>query len=404
MVRVAIPAEPYEQERRVALTPEAVAKLVTGGHEVFVEAGSGGRAGFDDSEYAASGAVVSDLGEVVGSGGLVTMVGGLRSDPSGQALCSLVNSHHVLIGLHDPLWRPEDAAKLVATGATVFALELMPRITRAQSMDVLSSMATVVGYEAALLAASKLPRMLPLMMTAAGTIPAARVMVLGAGVAGLQAIATSRRLGAIVDGFDIREAAREQIRSIGARATEIELDVGQAEDSGGYAREQTEAAAQRQNELLTPFVAEADAVITAAAVPGTVSPELLTTAMVEAMRPGSVIVDLGAERGGNCQLSRADHEVVHGGVTILGPTDLASRAPATSSRLFANNVVTFIEHLAPDGELIIDRDDEITAETLVGIGGDVVNPRVLERLGAVRGESRTDSDIAGMATDERSKP
>ncbi|MCP3988765.1 MAG: NAD(P) transhydrogenase subunit alpha [Actinomycetia bacterium] len=401
MVRVVVTTERDEHERRVALTPETVAKLTDRGHEVFIETGSGQRAGFADDDYLASGGVVSNLADVVGSGGLVTMVRGLQPNHADQELWSLLNRSHVLIGLHDPLWRPEDAAKLAATGATVFALELVPRITRAQSMDVLSSMATVVGYEAALTAASRLPKMLPLMMTAAGTIPAARIVVLGAGVAGLQAIATSRRLGAIVDGFDIREAAREQIRSIGARAIEIDLDAGQTEDSGGYAREQTEAIAHRQNELLTPFVAEADAVITAASVPGAVSPELLTTSMVEAMKPGSIIVDLGAERGGNCRLSQADREVVHAGVTILGPTDLASRAPATSSRLFASNVATFIDHLAPDGDLQIDRDDEITAETLVSIGGDVVNPRVLERLGAVRRVSPLDAENEEAAANGR---
>lgn len=380
-MRIAVPTEQTESERRVALTPASVSKLVEAGHQLAVEAGTGRRAGFDDEGYRRAGAEVATRADVVGRGGVIAQVMGPCPDDPDTGLWQALGPDHVLIALHDPLNRPDNAAALAATKATVLALELVPRITRAQSMDVLSSMATVVGYEAALLVATRLPRLMPLLMTAAGTVPAARVLVLGAGVAGLQAIATTRRLGAVVEGYDVRPAAMEQIRSLGARAVEVELDTSASEDRGGYARAQDEGLARRQHELLAPYVADADAVITTAAVPGATSPELITSEMVENMRPGSIIVDLAAAQGGNCRLSRADAEVGHAGVTLLGPTDLASRAPATSSRLFASNLVAFLRHLAPDGELLLDRDDEITGATLVAIDGDVVHPNVAERLG-----------------------
>lgn len=386
MIRIAVPTEVRNRERRVALTPSAAATLVARGHLVFVEAGAGRAAGFRDAEYADAGATVADRDAVIGSAGVITVVDGPRPDravsdrETRSPMWPGLGDQHTVIGLHDSLWRPENAAKLATSGATVLDLELMPRITRAQSMDVLSSMATVVGYRAALLAATTMPRMMPLMMTAAGTIPAARVLVLGAGVAGLQAIATARRLGAIVAGYDIRPAAAEQIRSLGARAIEIEPGTESPEDQGGYARQQSEEASRAQRELLAPHVADADAVISTAAVPGARSPELITAPMVEAMRPGSVIVDLGAERGGNCRLTRPDEVVTHCEVTVLGPTDLASRSAGTSSRLFAQNLVNYLEHLETDGELVIDRSDEITAGTLVAIGGQVVHPRVADLL------------------------
>ena len=228
--------------------------------------------------------------------------------------------------------------------------------------------------------------MLPMMMTAAGTVPPSRFVVLGAGVAGLQAIATARRLGAVVEGYDIRPAAMEQIQSLGAKPIELELQTEEAEDSGGYAAEQTEELNRRQNEQLTPYIAEADAVITTAAIPGAVSPELITTEMVEAMRPGSVIIDLAAERGGNCRLTTADDEVLHEGVLILGPTDLASRAAGTSSQMFSNNVISLLRHIAPDGKITLDMDDEIIAGTVVSTGGAVTHPAVLARLESESGD------------------
>jgi NAD(P) transhydrogenase subunit alpha len=293
--------------------------LVAAGHEVVIEVGVGLKAGFDDDAYRDVGASIDQRAGAIGTGGVVIVLHGPTPEVLGDLSWSSLGPDHVLIGQHDPLWMPDRAAALAKTGATTVSLELIPRTTKAQSMDVLSSSATVAGYEAALLAASKIPKMLPLMMTAAGTVPPARFVILGAGVAGLQAIATARRLGAVVEGYDIRPAAMEQIQSLGAKAIELDLGVATADGTGGYAAEQTEELNRRQNELLTPFLAEADAIITTAAIPGAESPELVTTAMVEAMRPGSVIVDLAAERGGNCRLSAPDEEVVHDGVVTDRP-------------------------------------------------------------------------------------
>jgi NAD(P) transhydrogenase subunit alpha len=381
-MRVAVPTELGHAERRVALTPTAVAKLVDLGHEVVVESGAGQWAGFTDDAYRQAGAASAARSEVIDPGGVIVGIGGPADPADPDPDLSLLGPDHIVVALHDPLGRPEQMAGLAATGATVVALELIPRTTRAQAMDVLSSMATIVGYEAALLVASRLPRLLPLLMTAAGTVPAARVLVLGAGVAGLQAIATSRRLGAVVEGYDVRSAAMEQIRSLGARAIDLELDTSTSEDGGGYARAQTDDTTHRQHELLAPHVAEADGVITTAAIPGATSPELVTPAMVESMSSGSVIVDLASDRGGNCRLTRPDDEVVHHGVTILGPTDLASRAATTASQLFATNLVALLQHLAPEGKPVFDRDDEITAGVLVATGGEVVHPQVQQRLTA----------------------
>ena len=292
-----------------------------------------------------------------------------------------LTGEHIVIAMFDPLWRPEQASTLASCGATLISLELIPRITRAQSMDVLSSMATVAGTEAALLSARMLPKMFPLMMTAAGTVPAARVLVLGAGVAGLQAIATARRLGAIVEGYDVRPAAAEQIRSLGAKVVELDLETSDSEDAGGYAKEQDATTAALQQEMLARHVAQADVVITTAAIPGAASPLLVTTEMVEAMAPGSVIIDMAAERGGNCELTRLDERVDHGGVIILGPSDLASGSSATASEMFTNNVLTLFAHLwNEETGLQFDLEDEITVGTLVAAAGDVVHPRVLEKL------------------------
>jgi len=247
-------------------------------------------------------------------------------------------------------------------------------------MDVLSSMATVTGYEAALLAASLAPRMFPMLMTAAGTVPPTRVVVLGAGVAGLQAIATAKRLGAVVEAYDVRPAAVEQIRSVGAKAIELDLETTDSEDSGGYAKSQSQDQASTQRRLLTPYLAEADVVITTAAIPGMKSPLLIDAAMVEAMAPGSIIVDLAAERGGNCELTAPDEQVEHQGVLIVGPTDLASHSARNASQMVSTNITTLLAHLAPEGELILDQSDEITQAMLIAIDGAVVHERVKQAL------------------------
>ena len=376
-MRIGVPRENRRRERRVAITPTGVAALTAASHQVSVEVGAGLRAGFDDADYREAGATIDQRAGVIGTDGVIVQINGPTAEDLAEREWRHVGADHLLVAQHDPLWRPKRAIALAETGATSLSLELVPRITRAQTMDVLSSTATVAGYEAVLLAASRLPRMLPLMMTAAGTVPPSRFVVLGAGVAGLQAIATARRLGAVVEGFDIRPAAMEQIRSLGAKAIELDLEVSAAESSSGYAVEQTDAQIQRQHELLTPHIAEADAVITTASVPGAASPELVTTAMVSAMRPGSVIVDMAAERGGNCRLTEADEEVVHDGVVILGPTDLASRAATTASQMFSNNILALLRHLAPDGEPVLDFDDEIIAGTVLTHGGAIRHAGVL---------------------------
>jgi NAD(P) transhydrogenase subunit alpha len=379
-VHITVVKESARRERRVALTPDGVEKLVNLGHGVTAEAGCGVSAGFGDDRYAAAGATVADRAQVLNQPGVVVGIDAVRTE---------VGSDHTVIGLVDPLWRPAEAELLAATGASVLSLELIPRITRAQSMDVLSSMATVAGYEAVLLAATRLPKMFPLLMTAAGTVPAVRVLVLGAGVAGLQAIATAKRLGSVVEAYDVRPAAAEQIESVGGKSVKLDLDTAQSEDSGGYARAQGDDVNLRQQQMLTPYVAQSDVLITTAAIPGVRSPELVTTPMVEKMRPGSVIVDLAAERGGNCSLTQADREVEHRGVTILGPTDLESRSATSASQMFSNNVVTLLKHLtAESGDLLLDLDDEITAGTLVAHQGSIVHSSVADALTNHAGEAR----------------
>ncbi len=379
-MHITVVKETAVREKRVALTPGGADKLVKLGHDVTATAGCGQAAGFRDESYSAVGATVVEPHMALGQPGVVVGINAVRSG---------VGIEHTVVGLVDPLWRAAEAAELAATGASVLSLELIPRISRAQSMDVLSSMATVAGYEAVLLAATRLPKMFPLLMTAAGTVPAARVVVLGAGVAGLQAIATAKRLGAVVEAYDVRPAAAEQIESVGGKSIRLNLDTAQSEDSGGYARDQGVDMNLHQQQMLSPYVAEADILITTAAIPGAKSPELVTTPMVDQMRPGSVIVDLAAERGGNCTLTQADEEIDHHGVTILGPTDLASRSAASASHMFSNNVVTLLQHLTDEnGDLMIDTDDEITAGTLVARGGIVVHPRVIEAIAQLSGDQQ----------------
>ncbi len=393
-MKIGVLKEVAEREKRVALVPDNVAKLVASGHGVLIEAGAGKAAGFRDSDYDDAGANVVSRQDVLAGSTVLLQVraSGTHSLPDGVR--EALHDGTVLIANVDPLWMAPNVSDLAETGAAVLALELVPRITRAQSMDVLSSQATVAGYEAVLLAASRAPRMFPMLMTAAGTVPPTRVIVLGAGVAGLQAIATAKRLGAVVEAYDVRPAAAEQIKSVGAKAIELEFETGDSEDAGGYAREQSEDQNAQQQRLLTPFIADADVVITTAAIPGARSPVLLTEAMVDEMKPGSVIVDLAAERGGNCSLTVADVEIEHDGVIVLGPTDLPSHSPRNASQMLSNNISTVLEHLAADGDLVIDASDEITSAMLVTASGDVVHPRVLEKLG------RSPSGAAGMSGEE----
>ena len=367
----------------MALVPAGVETLVQHGFDVVVEHSAGSAAGSDDEAYRQAGASLASASEVAEA----DMVVSVRDFPQGEPGSGQAGpAPAAFIGVFDPLWMPQRAQRHADSGTTAFSLDLVPRITRAQSMDVLSSMGTVAGYESALLAASRLPQMFPLMMTAAGTLAPARVLVLGAGVAGLQAIATSRRLGAVVEGYDVRPAAVEQIRSMGARAVELDLtaagaDAASTEDAGGYARAQSDDVAGRQQELLAPYVAASDVVITTAAIPGRASPLLLTASMVDAMAPGSVVIDLASERGGNCAVSQSDAEVDRGGVTVLAPTDLVSRCARHASQMFSRNLVAVLRHLAPDGEMDLRTDDEILAAMLVSLDGEVVHPEVASGLG-----------------------
>ena len=380
-MRLGLLRESDPRENRVALVPDGVGALAQHGCDLLVELGAGSGAGIDDAAYRDAGASVVDADEVRAA----DLVVSVRDLPADGGPHRATGSPLTFVGVFDPLWMPPRAQRHATEGTCAFSMDLVPRITRAQTMDVLSSMGTIAGYEAVLLAASRLPQMFPLMMTAAGTLAPARVLVLGAGVAGLQAIATSRRLGAVVEGYDVRPAAVEQIRSMGARAVELDLsaagaDAAGAEDSGGYARAQTDDVAGRQQELLAPYVAASDVVITTAAIPGRASPLLLTAEMVDAMAPGSVVIDLASERGGNCAVTQSDVEVERGGVTVLAPTDLVSRCARHASQMFSRNLVAFLRHLAPDGEIDL-RDDEILSAMLVTRDGAVVHPGVAGALG-----------------------
>ena len=378
---IGIPKESFPGERRVALTPEAVASLAKEGAEIVIESGAGEAAGYPDPLYEERGAQCAGRADLFGRADVILQVRTLGANPGeGRADLELLRQGQVLVGTAEPLTALDQLQELAGKGATLFAMELMPRITRAQSMDVLSSMATVAGYRAVLMAAQALPRMFPLMMTAAGTLTPARVLVIGAGVAGLQAIATARRLGAVVQAYDVRPAVKEQVESLGARFVELDLDTGDSEDAGGYAKAQGEEFYQRQREELGKVVAENDVVVSTAAIPGRPSPLLITAEAVAAMAPGSVVVDLAAERGGNCALTRADETVVEGGVQILGPLNLPATAPYHASQMYAHNISTFLKHLIEEGELRFDLEDEITRETLVLRDGEVVHARIAELL------------------------
>jgi NAD(P) transhydrogenase subunit alpha len=377
-MRVVVPKETAPGERRVALVPDVVRSLVRGGFEVAVEAGAGRGAGAEDAAYEQAGArIEGDAAELLAKADLV-----LRVQPPSDDEIARLRAGTALIGFLRPLEEPARAARLAAAGLTSFAMELVPRITRAQSMDALSSQASLAGYRAVLLAALELGKVLPMMTTAAGTIAAARVLVIGAGVAGLQAIATARRLGARVEAYDTRPAVKEQVESLGARFVELPLDTRDAEGAGGYARAQSEEFLARQRALLAERVQAAEAVITTAQVPGAAAPRLIDADVVAGMRPGAVIVDLAAASGGNCALTRPDERVTAHGVSVLGPTNLASQAAVDASRVYARNLANLMLHLVRDGALRVDLEDEITRGTLLTHDGRVVAEAVRARLGA----------------------
>jgi NAD(P) transhydrogenase subunit alpha len=379
---VGIPAETYPGERRVAVIPSALAPLIKAGVEIHVLAGAGAEAGFPDADFEAAGARVVPSRRVLFEAADVVLQiwTSVANVATGDADLPLMRPGQVFAGFCEPLWNPERARSVAERGATVFALDLIPRITRAQSMDALSSMATIAGYKAVLLAADHLPRLFPLMMTAAGTLAAARVFVVGAGVAGLQAIATARRLGARVEAYDVRPAVRDEVKSLGARFVELPIEATDAQDASGYAKAQDERFYERQRELLGKVLTTSDVVITTAVIPGRKAPILLTEDMVARMPRGAVVVDLAAERGGNCSLTKTGQAVAVNGVTVIGPVNVPSSIPTHASQMYARNIVTFVLHAVPPGRPL-NLEDQITAETLIARDGKVVNKRVLDLLG-----------------------
>jgi NAD(P) transhydrogenase subunit alpha len=375
-MRIGVLKESFPGESRVALVPAHLGPLVKAGHQVVVEAGAGVAAGILDAAYASHGATVGSRQDALAADVLLQVRSAPANPATGAAEIASLRRDQIVIGFSEPLSSPELTVALAARGVTSFSMELMPRITRAQSMDALSSMATIAGYKAVLLAASTLPRMFPMLMTAAGTISPAKVFVIGAGVAGLQAIASARRLGAKVEAYDVRPAVKEQIHSLGARFVELPLESADAEDKGGYARAQDEAFYRRQREMMMKVVTASDVVISTAAIPGRKAPILVTADMVRGMAPGSVIVDLAAATGGNCELTQPDRTVVDHGVTIIGPTNLPATIPFHASQMYSKNITTFLQHLVKDGAIAFNVDDEITRDTLVTRGGEIVNERV----------------------------
>jgi H+-translocating NAD(P) transhydrogenase subunit alpha len=380
LVILGVPKESYPGERRVALTPLVVGDLVKAGFQVVIEAGAGEYAGYPDSYYVDRGAsVLPERAAVFSAAEIIIQVLCYGSnDITGRADLSLLRRGQVLIGFLRPLGSQKVIQEIADTGVTSFAVELVPRTTRAQSMDALSTMGTICGYKAVLIAAETLPRIFPMLTTAAGTITPARVFVIGAGVAGLQAIATARRLGAVVSAYDMRPAAKEQVHSLGARFIELPIEAKEAEDARGYGRAQDENFYRRQRELLGQVVAQSDVVITAAVVPGKKSPVLITEEMVKSMAPGSVIFDLAAERGGNCELTKTGETITRHRVTIIGTINLASGVPYHASQMYARNITAFLSHLVQNGKLQVNTEDEIIRETLLTHNGEIVNERVRE--------------------------
>ncbi len=382
---VGVPRETYPGERRVSLIPAAIAALKKANLTVAVEAGAGIEAGFADADFSAAGAqVIASRDQIFAMADVILQVraAGANRD-AGQADFAKLRAGQIMIGLCDPFAEPNMMVQLADRNVSCFALELLPRITRAQSMDVLSSQASLAGYKAVLLAASELPRLFPMMMTAAGTIPPAKVFIMGVGVAGLQAIATAKRLGAVVKAYDIRPAVKDEVLSLGAKFVELDMKAGDTATAGGYAKAMDEEFYRRQRELLSQVVAESDIVITTAAVPGKKAPMLVTAEMARKMPKGSILVDLAAEQGGNCELTKPNETVIDGGVRIIGCVNMPSTVPGHASQLYARNVSTFLLSLIKDGQIALNRDDEVVSSTLVTHGGQVVHSRLRETLGLV---------------------
>jgi len=380
-MQIGVVKELLPGESRVAMVPKCIETLAKSGLQVVVETGAGVKAGFTDESYIASGAkIVPDRASVYQSDIVlqVRACGAQRGYTDVDR--SMLRSGQILIAMLDPLGEPQVIADYAPSGAALFSLELIPRITRAQSMDILSSQATIAGYRAVLMAAMELPKMFPMMMTAAGTLTAARVFVIGVGVAGLQAIATARKLGGVVSAYDVRPACREQVESLGGKFVELQLENSGSEDKGGYAKAMDEEFYRKQRELLSSVIKQSDVVITTAAIPGKKSPTLVTADAVKSMAPGSVIIDLGAERGGNCELTKPGEKTQVHGVTIIGPTNIAAEIPQHASQMFANNVVKFLSNMVKQGQVFLNTEDEITRETLVARGGQVVHPRLQSLL------------------------
>lgn len=377
-----MPRETFPGERRVALTPRACETLIKAKFDIIVEPSAGVEAGFPDEEYTRRGVKLSGRAELFRDAQIIVQARTVGANPGqGHEDISLLKPGQVLIGFGEPLTALRENVQIAERGVSYFAMELIPRITRAQAMDALSSMASIAGYEAVLLAAVTLPKIFPMMMTAAGTITPAKVLILGAGVAGLQAIATAKRLGAVVSAYDVRSAVKEQIESLGAKF--VVLDIESAEGTGGYAKAMDEAYYRRQRELLGAVIKEQDVVITTAAVPGRKAPILVTREMAEQMAPGSVIVDLAAERGGNCELTRPGETIMHNGISIVGPTNLASRAPTHASQMYAGNINNLLKLLVnKEGVLNINLEDEVIRESLVSHEGRVIHAKINELLAA----------------------
>ncbi|RPH96056.1 Re/Si-specific NAD(P)(+) transhydrogenase subunit alpha [candidate division KSB1 bacterium] len=382
-MKIGVPKEATAGDRRVALVPDAAAMLIKNGMEVLIESGAGTGAEYLDESYREKGAkILAGRDEVFAQADVILQINLLGMTPDTQkAELSRLRKDQTAIGFLDPLGNPQLCEDLAARGVTSFAFDLLPRITRAQSMDSLSSMAMVAGYKAVLIAAEALPRFFPMFMTAAGTISPAKVFVIGAGVAGLQAIATAKRLGAVVYAYDIRPAVKQEVESLGGKFVELPLETASTADSGGYARAMDEAFYTKQRELMHSVISKSDVVITTASVPGKKAPVLVTKSMVEAMAPGSVVVDLAAEQGGNCELTKPGERVVHKAVTVIGPINVPSTVPYHASQMYARNVVTFLMNCCKSGKMELNLDDEIVRETLITRNGDVVHPRVRERLG-----------------------
>ena len=379
---IGVPKETYPGEKRVALIPAILPSLKKEGMDVQIETGAGVESGYPDAAYTEKGGtIVSSRLQLFETAHIIAQVRTLGANPEqGKTDLPLMQPDQIIVGMADALSNPHSIRELTTRRVRAFAMELMPRITRAQSMDVLSAMGTVAGYKAVLMAADALPKMFPMLMTAAGTVTPAKVFIIGAGVAGLQAVSMARRLGAAVEAYDVRPAVKEQVLSLGAKFVDLPLDTQEAEDTGGYAKAQDEAFYRRQRELLTKVIASSDVVITTATVPGKKAPVLITADMVAGMSPGSVIIDLAAERGGNCELTQANRTVVAHGVTIIGTENLPSLVPYHASQMYSKNIATFLLHLVKKGEITINREDEITRDTLLTCDGDVVHHQIREIL------------------------